>query len=70
MFEHVGLASYATFFETVRRLLAEDGVALIHTIGSPGVPGPTNAWIRKYIFPGGHIPRSPTSRRTWSVRAW
>jgi cyclopropane-fatty-acyl-phospholipid synthase len=56
MFEHVGLAFYGAFFQTVRRLLADDGVALIHTIGSPDVPGPTNAWIRKYIFPGGHIP--------------
>jgi cyclopropane-fatty-acyl-phospholipid synthase len=56
MFEHVGLAFYGAFFSTVRGLLADDGVALIHTIGSPDVPGPTNAWIRKYIFPGGHIP--------------
>jgi len=56
MFEHVGLAFYGAFFQTVRRRLAPDGVALIHTIGSPDVPGPTNAWIRKYIFPGGHIP--------------
>jgi cyclopropane-fatty-acyl-phospholipid synthase len=55
-FEHVGLAAYGAFFQTVRRLLADDGVALIHTIGSPGAPGPTNPWIRKYIFPGGHIP--------------
>jgi cyclopropane-fatty-acyl-phospholipid synthase len=56
MFEHVGLGSYGAFFQTVRRLLARDGVALLHTIGSPGTPGPTNPWIRRYIFPGGHIP--------------
>ena len=56
MFEHVGLAHYADFFSTCRRLLSDDGVALLHTIGSPGPPGPTNAWATKYIFPGGHIP--------------
>ncbi|HEY3695609.1 cyclopropane-fatty-acyl-phospholipid synthase family protein [Phenylobacterium sp.] len=56
MFEHVGLAFYGEFFRAVRRLLADDGVALIHTIASPDTPGPTNPWIRKYIFPGGHIP--------------
>ena len=33
-----------------------DGVALIHSIGRVAGPGTTNAWIRKYIFPGGYIP--------------
>jgi len=56
MFEHVGAEQYGTFFETVARLLTNDGVALLHSIGQKGVPGPTNAWIRKYIFPGGYIP--------------
>ena len=40
----------------MRNLLAEDGVALLHTIGNSGPPAPTGAWIRKYIFPGGYIP--------------
>jgi cyclopropane-fatty-acyl-phospholipid synthase len=31
-------------------------VMLLHTIGKTGGPGYTNPWIRKYIFPGGHIP--------------
>lgn len=56
MFEHVGSNQYATFFEAVARLLTEDGIALIHSIGHKDVPGPTNSWIRKYIFPGGYIP--------------
>jgi cyclopropane-fatty-acyl-phospholipid synthase len=56
MFEHVGAEQYETFFQTIARLLTEDGVALIHSIGHKDVPGPTNSWIRKYIFPGGHIP--------------
>lgn len=56
MFEHVGIAHFATYFETVRDHLTEDGVALIHTIGSTAMPQPTNPWIEKYIFPGGYVP--------------
>ncbi|PQV56432.1 cyclopropane-fatty-acyl-phospholipid synthase [Defluviimonas denitrificans] len=56
MFEHVGLPHYRTYFDAVRRLLTDDGVALIHTIGNPGPPAATGPWIRKYIFPGGYIP--------------
>ena len=56
MFEHVGTPYYKTFFRSVARLLAEDGVALIHAIGRMSGPGLTNCWTRKYIFPGGYIP--------------
>ncbi|WP_298357046.1 cyclopropane-fatty-acyl-phospholipid synthase family protein [Rhodoblastus sp.] len=56
MFEHVGPTHYDEFFSSIHRLLADNGVALIHSIGSKDAPGPTNAWITKYIFPGGHIP--------------
>ncbi|HMN70582.1 MAG TPA: cyclopropane-fatty-acyl-phospholipid synthase family protein [Rhodoblastus sp.] len=56
MFEHVGAAHYDGFFAKMAELLTEDGVALLHTIGRPDGPGATNAWIAKYIFPGGYIP--------------
>ena len=56
MFEHVGAAHYDAFFDKLAELLTEDGVALLHTIGRPDGPGATNAWISKYIFPGGYIP--------------
>jgi cyclopropane-fatty-acyl-phospholipid synthase len=56
MFEHVGLGFYDTFFQTIRRLLDDDGVMVLHTIGSANTPGPTNPWVLKYIFPGGHLP--------------
>jgi cyclopropane-fatty-acyl-phospholipid synthase len=56
MFEHVGAPNYVGFFEKMRDLLTEDGVALIHSIGRMEPPGVTNAFIRKYIFPGGYIP--------------
>lgn len=56
MFEHVGVNHYGQFFEQVARLLREDGVALIHSIGRSDGPGHTNAFIAKYIFPGGYFP--------------
>ncbi len=56
MFEHVGLPQFPTFFRTVRRLLAPDGVALLHAMSQP-TPAPYNQpFIDKYIFPGGYIP--------------
>ena len=56
MFEHVGVPNYRTYFDAVRRLLTEDGVALVHTIGRTGPPGITSPFIEKYIFPGGYVP--------------
>ena len=56
MFEHVGVSHYDEYFQNVRRLLKDDGVMVLHSIGRNSVPGATNAWIRKYIFPGGYIP--------------
>ncbi len=56
MFEHVGAPHYREFFHKIRDLLHDDGLALIHTIGSKGRPGVTGPWIRKYIFPGGYAP--------------
>ena len=56
MFEHVGVSHYGEFFAKVRGTLAEDGVALLHSIGRQDGPGFTNPWIRRYIFPGGYSP--------------
>ncbi len=56
MFEHVGAPQYRTFFNKVRELLTEDGIALIHTIGRTAPPTYTSPWIEKYIFPGGYTP--------------
>jgi len=56
MFEHVGLGHYRTFFDVVRRCLADDGVALVHAIGRSHGPGSTSPWLAKYIFPGGYSP--------------
>jgi len=56
MFEHVGVPHYREYFRTVRSLLADDGVALIHTIGRSDPPGASGAWLDRYIFPGGYTP--------------
>ena len=56
MFEHVGVRYYQAYFDKVADLLTDDGVALIHTIGRSDGAGATNAWIAKYIFPGGYTP--------------
>ena len=56
MFEHVGVVHYRAFFEVVKRCLAPDGIALLHSIGRNTTPGRTNPWLTKYIFPGGYCP--------------
>jgi len=56
MFEHVGVPNYPTYFETIKRCLKEDGVALLHSIGRFSGASATNPWIAKYIFPGGYSP--------------
>ena len=56
MFEHVGLPFYRKFFGTIRERLADDGIALLHTIGRADGPGATDTWTLKYIFPGGYAP--------------
>lgn len=56
MFEHVGVPNYQEYFDTVARLLDDDGVAVIHSIGRKSPPNRTQPWVRKYIFPGGYIP--------------
>lgn len=56
MFEHVGPRNYDAFFATANRLMAPEGLFLLHTIGNCDTVHATDAWIDKYIFPNGHIP--------------
>ncbi len=56
MFEHVGAPHFQEFFDHSARLLAEDGVMVLHSIGRIDGPSVTNPFINKYIFPGGYIP--------------
>ena len=56
MFEHVGRPHFRRFFARINALLADDGVALLHTIGRQPPPSPINVWIRRNIFPGAYLP--------------
>jgi len=56
MFEHVGKKFYKAFFESMNKLLKDDGIFLLHTIGVVDKPSPPNKFINKYIFPGGVCP--------------
>ena len=55
-FEHFGKKFYKTFFEKIKDILNDEGICLLHTIGSVDKPGPVQPFIQKYIFPGGIIP--------------
>ena len=56
LIEHLGTPHYPGFFAKCRELLAPDGVMVSHCCGRMGKPGVTDAFTRKYIFPGGYIP--------------
>ncbi len=55
MFEHVGKANMKRFLESAGKVLRPGGLLLLHTIGKT-MEEPTNSWIKKYIFPGCHLP--------------
>ena len=56
MLEHVGRKFYKTFFKKINNLMTDDGLSLIHTIGSTDPKDPPQPFIQKYIFPGGLVP--------------
>ena len=56
MFEHVGHKNYREYFDVVRNLLSDEGLFLLHSIGSSLTSGCTDPWIDKYIFPNGQLP--------------
>ena len=55
MVEHVGRENYQLFTDCVSKVLKEGGLYLLHFI-SALKEHPGDAWIKKYIFPGGVIP--------------
>lgn len=57
MFEHVGVKNYRPFMEIIHRSLKEDGLVMIHTIGSNRTSDFTSdPWLDRYIFRNGHLP--------------
>ncbi|MBB4078483.1 cyclopropane-fatty-acyl-phospholipid synthase [Lewinella aquimaris] len=56
MFEHVGPKNYRTYMRVAERCLRNEGLFLLHTIGSNVSRATTDPWTEKYIFPGGVLP--------------
>lgn len=56
MFEHVGYKNYRTFMKIMESVLSNDGLFLLHTIGSLRSLNVTDPWIQKYIFPNSILP--------------
>ena len=56
MFEHVGKENLGEYFAQVSDRLVPNGTALIHGITGQHEGAGVDAWINKYIFPGGYIP--------------
>lgn len=55
MLEHVGKTNFGELGRVMNECLAEDGRALLHSIGR-NQPMPMNAWTEKRIFPGAYPP--------------
>lgn len=74
MFEHVGVKNYRTYLEVVDRCLVDDGIFLLHTIGSNHSKITTDAWTDKYIFPNGMPPSAAQITRAYEglfvLRDW
>ncbi|MCB1746069.1 MAG: cyclopropane fatty acyl phospholipid synthase [Gammaproteobacteria bacterium] len=56
MFEHVGRKNYRRFATLLRQCLADDGLALLHTIGRNDDGAGIDPWVTRYIFPNSEIP--------------
>ena len=55
MLEHVGRENYEKYMKCVKSILAPGGLFLLHYI-SALQEHPGDAWVKKYIFPGGVVP--------------
>jgi cyclopropane-fatty-acyl-phospholipid synthase len=56
MFEHVGHKNYPLYFDVVRRVLADDGLFLLHTIGGSETETSFDPWTERNIFPNTMLP--------------
>lgn len=56
MIEHVGYKNYDLYIKTISRLLNNDGLFLLQTIGGNNSSVAAERWINKYIFPNGMLP--------------
>jgi cyclopropane-fatty-acyl-phospholipid synthase len=74
MFEHVGQLNYRTYMQIVNQCLRDDGLFLLHSIGSNTSNVAADEWITKYIFPNGMLPSiaqiGASSERLFIMEDW
>src|SRR3989344_5043970 len=56
MIEHVGHKNYRKIAKIVHKCLKDNGLFLLHTIGTNVTTNYTDPWIGKYIFPNSALP--------------
>jgi cyclopropane-fatty-acyl-phospholipid synthase len=56
MFEHIGHKNHREYMQVVRRILKEDGLSLLHTIGNDITTHHVDPRMDKYIFPDCVVP--------------
>ncbi|MCP4022600.1 MAG: cyclopropane fatty acyl phospholipid synthase [Desulfobacteraceae bacterium] len=56
LMEHVGYKNYRTYMKLTHKLLKNNGISFVHTIGSNISSTTSNSWTSKYIFPNSVVP--------------
>ncbi|MCI0426539.1 MAG: class I SAM-dependent methyltransferase [Nitrospiraceae bacterium] len=54
--EHVGYKNYRRFFRALRRVIKDEGIFVLQTIGGNVSVTRPDDWVDKYIFPNGMTP--------------
>jgi len=65
MIEHVGYKNYGSLMQVVHKLLDDDGLFLLHTIGNSEESAIVDRWIEKYIFRNSMVPSMPQLARAF-----
>lgn len=72
--EHVGYKNYRTYMKIAAKSLKDNGLFLLHTIGSNRSFVDGDPWIDKYIFPNGMLPSiaqlAKASERIFVMEDW
>tara|TARA_Y100001958_G_C21176001_1_gene506808 strand:- start:73 stop:1266 length:1194 start_codon:yes stop_codon:yes gene_type:complete len=69
MFEHVGRKNYQEYYDKCYDLLKDDGIMLLHTIGT-NFQGGVSPFINKYIFPEAELPHLSDLNTTDILKKW
>jgi len=74
MFEHIGPKNHRTFMRVVDKNLKENGLFLLHTIGTRESETVGEPWMDKYIFPEGVLPSlkkiKKAAKRLFVIEDW